>query len=158
LQVLPASQIQFLRGTLQGECLRRTLLRRGAARKEAMTGEPFGHANEPGCPWFYPFRARQRYPTQCPRLLHPGRGMNAPISWYAQLLAGRNCIICQMTAPRTRLPSLSFPDETDSHSAAQPPKRGVGLQAQSITQSLWALSGVPVRTSTGRSDYPGHSG
>jgi hypothetical protein len=39
-----------------------------------------------------------------------------------------------MTAPRTRLPSLNFPDETDSHSVAQPPKRGVGLQAPSVTK------------------------
>jgi hypothetical protein len=58
----------------------------------------------------------------------------------AQLPAGRNCIIFQMTAPRTRLPSLSFPDETDSHSVAQPPKRGVGLQAPSVTKSRLVAS------------------
>ena len=42
--------------------------------------------------------------------------------WCAQLPAGRNCIIFPMTAPRTRYPSLSRPDETGSHSVAQPLK------------------------------------
>lgn len=51
-----------------------------------------------------------------------------------------------MTAPRTRLPSLSFPDETDSHSVAQPPKQGVGLQAQSVTKGRpGAIDPCPVK-------------
>ena len=58
-----------------------------------------------------------------------------------------------MTAPRTRLPALSFPDETDSHSVAQPPKRGVGLPAQEKSASVKEKrAGAPAACPSGHAE------
>ena len=82
-----------------------------------------------------PLSGSSKIPNPMPPVAPSRRGTDAPIFWCAQLPAGRNCIICQITALGTRLLSLTFPNETDPHSVAQPPKRGVGLQAPSVTKS-----------------------
>ena len=82
-----------------------------------------------------PFLGSSKIPNPMLPVAPSRRGDGCADFWCAQLSAGRNCIIFQMTAPRTRLPSMSFPDETDSHPVARPPKRGVGMQAQSVTKA-----------------------
>jgi len=63
--------------------------------------------------WFYPFRTRQRYPTQCSRWFRPGRGNGCADFWCAQLRAGHNCIIFPMTGLAHAVAVSDLPDETE---------------------------------------------